>query len=128
MFNFERLEAWQHALDIAETVYIMTRAFPSEERYGLASQLRRAAVSVSANLAEGASRISSQEQVRFVEIALGSLHEVVSEAAIGKRQGFVGDDDFARLYAMAEKQGRMLSGLRRSLVGEKLTVPQSHRP
>ena len=116
MFNFEKLEVWREAIDFADFVYSITRAFPAEERFGLTNQMRRAAVSISSNVAEGSSRSSRPDFARFVEIAAGSVFEVVSQAVISKRQGFMADPDYARLYAACEKQSRMLSGLRRSLL------------
>jgi four helix bundle protein len=116
MFNFEKLEVWQKAIDFADLVYAMTRTFPSEERFGLANQTRRAAVPISSNIAEGSSRSSKTDFARFVEIATGSVFEVVSQAFIGRRQDFVDDDQFKTLYAAAEEQSRMLSGLRKSLL------------
>jgi four helix bundle protein len=114
MFNFEKLEVWQKAIDFADLVYAMTRKVPSEERFGLTNQIRRAAVSISSNIADGSSRSSKTDFARFVEIATGSVFEVVSQAFVGRRQDFVGDDQFKTLYAAAEEQSRMLSGLRKS--------------
>jgi four helix bundle protein len=114
MFIFERLEVWQKAIEFADLVYSVTKSFPDNERFGLTNQMRRAAVSVSSNLAEGSSRFSNADFVRFLEIATGSLFEVVSQAFIGRRQGFLTEPEFQQLYAAAEEQGRMLSGLRKS--------------
>ena len=116
MFNFERLETWQEAIKFADFVYAVTRTFPDQERFGLTNQMRRAAVSISSNLAEGSSRSSRQDFARFVEIASGLLFEVVSQSFIGQNQGFLSEDQFLGLYAAAEKQGKMLSGLRSSLL------------
>ena len=111
MFNFEKLDVWHKAIEFADTVYSVTKGFPSDERFGLTNQMRRAAVSVSANIAEGTSRSSRSDYARFVEIATGSLFEVIS-----KRLGLLSEADYLRLYAAAEEQSRMLSGLRRSLL------------
>ena len=116
MFKFEKLDVWQKAIDFADVVYSKTKSFPSDERFGLTNQMRRAAVSVSSNIAEGSSRISDTDFARFVEIATGSLFEVVSESTVAKRQGFLSHKDFALVYKAAEEQGRMLSGLHRTLV------------
>ena len=115
MFNFEKLETWHEAIAFADLVYQLTRNFPVEERFGLTNQMRRAAVSISSNVAEGCSRSSRVDYARFVEIATGSLFEVVSQATIGRNQGFLTADAYQQIYAAAEKQSRMLSGLRRSL-------------
>lgn len=119
MFNFEKLETWQEAINFADLVYTVTRQFPDHEKFGLTNQMRRAAVSVSSNLAEGSSRSSRSDFARFVEIATGSLFEVVSQSFIGRNQGFLGQDEFAQLYTAAEKQGKMLSGLRASLLEKR---------
>ncbi len=116
MFSFERLDTWQKSIDFADLVYRITRAFPDDERFGLTSQMRRAAVSVSSNIAEGSARFSKADFARFLEIATGSLFEVVSQSFVSRRQGFLSEADFKILYAAAEEQGRMLSGLRRSVL------------
>lgn len=116
MFNFEKLETWHESINFADLVYQLTRNFPSEERFGLTNQMRRAAVSISSNIAEGCSRSSRADFARFVEIATGSVFEVVSQATIGRNQGFLSEENYQKLYQAAEKQSRMLSGLRHSLV------------
>lgn len=118
MFNFEKLDVWQKAIHFADAVYSMTRLFPSEERFGLTNQMRRAAVSISSNIAEGTSRNSKTDFARFVEIATGSVFEVVSQATISKRQGFLSESDYTTIYMAAEELSRMLSGLRRALIGD----------
>ncbi len=116
MFNFEKLDVWQKAVDFADLVYACTDGFPPDERFGLTNQMRRAAVSISSNVAEGCSRSSKTDFARFVEIATGSVFEVVSQSFVGRRQGFLDDSQFRSLYAAAEEQSKMLSGLRKSLV------------
>ena len=116
MFRFEKLEVWKEAVGYANSVYVVTRAFPDAERFGLTSQMRRAAVSISASLAEGTSRTTDKDFARFVEIAYGSLLENVSEAFIARDQRFLRSQDFSKLYADAEKLARMLSGLRSALL------------
>jgi four helix bundle protein len=115
MFNFEKLGVWQKAIEFAYLVYNHTRNFPSDERFGLTNQMRRAAVSISSNLAEGTSRTSQTDFARFIEIATGSVFEVVSQSFIGRRQGFLTEEDFRAVYSAADEIGRMLSGLRKSL-------------
>ena len=119
MFNFEKLEVWQRAIDFADLVYSSTRAFPREERFGLTNQMRRAAVSVSSNIAEGSSR-SSKRRFRQIRrnrggLALrGSFAERTSRSAkatLAKR--------IFKTYASAEELGRMLSGLLKSLSREE---------
>ena len=114
MFNFEKLEVWHKAITFADLVYRVTRSFPTDERFGLTHQLRRAAVSISSNVAEGSAR-SSADFAKFIGSAAGSPYEVVTQATVAREQGFVGGDDDARVYAGAEEIVRMLSGLRKSL-------------
>ena len=116
MFNFEKLDVWQKAIDFADLVYAQTREFPANERFGLTNQMRRAAVSISSNIAEGCSRSSKTDFARFVEIAAGSVFEVVSQAFVGRRQRFLDETAFRKLYTAAEEQSKMLSGLRKSLL------------
>ena len=123
MFNFEKLDVWQKAIDFADLVYNKTRAFPSDERFGLTNQLRRAAVSISSNIAEGSSRSSKSDFAQFVEIATGSVFEVVSQAFIAQRQSFLSEDQFREIYADAEELSRMLSGLRKSLLSTLNSQP-----
>lgn len=118
MFNFEKLEVWQKGIDFADLIYTQTRNFPADERFGLTNQMRRGGVSVSSNIAEGSSRSSKNDFARFVEIAGGSLFEVVSQSFVARRQGFLTDDNFRIIYAAAEEESRMLSGLRRSLLAQ----------
>ena len=115
MFKFEKLAVWQGAVEYAELIYQMTRAFPSEERFGLTSQLRRSAVSVSSNIAEGSSRSSDSDLARFIEISYGSLLESISELHIARRQQFLPLSTFDRAYKNAEHLAKMLSGFRRTL-------------
>jgi four helix bundle protein len=115
MFKFEKLAVWQKAIDFADLTYTLTSAFPTDERFGLTSQMRRASVSVSSNIAEGSSRNSNADFGRFVEISTGSLFETVSQAFIAKRRGYVDDIGFQQIYTAAEEQGRMLSGLLKTL-------------
>lgn len=118
MFNFEKLDVWHKAIAFADLVYEVSRGFPNDERFGLTNQIRRAAVSISSNLAEGASRNSKVDFARFVEIATGSLFEVVSQSMVSQRQNFLPQEDYQRIYMAAEEQSRMLSGLRKSLLTE----------
>src|SRR6266478_3074004 len=116
MFKFEKLDVWQKAIDFADLVYSKSKPFPSDERFGLTSQMRRAAVSISSNIAEGSARFSKADFAHFLEIAAGSVFEVVSQSFISRKQGFLSQEDFGILYSAAEEQGRMLSGLRKSVL------------
>ena len=85
----ERLEVWQEAMQLVEMVYVATATFPAEERFGLTAQIRRSAVSVPSNIAEGAARRSTPEYLRFLSIARGSLSEMSTQLQIAARLGYV---------------------------------------
>ncbi len=116
MFRFEKLEVWQKAVDFADRVYVVSQGFPADERFGLTSQLRRASVSISSNIAEDTGRSSNRDFSHFVEIAYGSLMEAVSQVQLAFRRSFLNDGDREALYASAEELARMLSGLKASLL------------
>ena len=116
MFRFEKLEVWKDAIAYASLVYRVTKSFPDTEKFGLTSQMRRSAVSLSANIAEGTSRTTDKDFSRFIEIASGSLMENVSEAFIAREAGFISAPHYTELSTHAEKLAKMLSGLRSSLV------------
>ena len=116
MFNYEKLDTWQEAIAFTDLVYAATKSFPTDERFGLTNQMRRAAVSISSNIAEGCSRNSKADFARFVGLATGSVFEVVSQAFVAKKQDFLAQDEFKKIYDASEKLGKMLSGLRRSLL------------
>jgi len=119
MFRFEKLDAWKEAIGLADEVYTVTKRFPNDERYGLTSQMRRAAVSVSSNVAEGSGRASDRDFAHFVQLAYGSLMELVSQTETALRQSFLDKSTRDHLYQRSEKLARILSGLRASLLKEK---------
>ncbi len=126
MFRFEKLEAWQLAISFASDVYALTARLPDNERFGLTSQMRRSAVSISSNIAEGSGRASDADFSRFLEIAYGSLMEVVSQLHIAKSQRYIAADDFERLYQASDRLARVLSGLRSSLTRRHAKRPTSN--
>jgi four helix bundle protein len=114
MFNFERLDVWQKAVAFCGTIYEVTRTFPIDEKFGLVNQIRRAAVSVSSNIAEGAGR-SPADFSKFLSYAAGSLYEVVTQSTVARNQGYLTEEAYSELYQEAEEVARMLTGLRKSL-------------
>ena len=113
----ERLDVWNKAVDFVVSVYKLTEPFPKEEKLGLTSQLRRAAVSVPANIAEGAARTSPKEFMQFLPNAQGSAGEVETELLIARRLGYLVEPDYDRARAAIDDVGRVLTGLRRHLRG-----------
>jgi four helix bundle protein len=112
------LDVWKHALDLAQDVYQATREFPKEELYGLTMQVRRAAVSIACNIAEGAARRSKKEFVQFLYIALGSSAELETQLLLAERMGFLSP---SRLLTRIERVRMMLLGLLRFLKADRIT-------
>ena len=108
MFNFEKLDVWKKSIVLAGAVYTLTKSFPADERFGLTNQMRRAAVSISSNLAEGCSRSSKPDFRRFIEIATGSAFELIAQAKIAQDQGFVTRVAHDELYQATLEVVRML--------------------
>ena len=117
-FRFEQLTVWQKAVEFADSIYEVTSKFPSDERFGLTNQLRRASVSVSSNIAEGSSRGSNRDYSRFIEIAYGSVMEIVSQLHVSRKRQFLSEEMFDELCVKADELARMLSGLKSSLQKE----------
>lgn len=111
MAGFEQLRVWQEARRLAGDVYRSTDNFPSNEQYGITSQIRRAAVSVMSNIAEGHGRHSRQEFVRFLYLSKGSLMEVRSLITLSRDLGFLADVQYLKLLDICNTVGVMLSGL-----------------
>lgn len=113
--NHRGLKVWQISVDLVETIYRLTREWPSHELYGLVSQVRRASVSVPANIAEGAGRRSTGEFVQFVGIARGSLAEVETLLVVAGRLGYLKQPALDQLLTDIAEAGRMLTGRMHSL-------------
>jgi four helix bundle protein len=113
--HYRELVAWQRAMDLVEMVYRITAQFPTSELYGLTNQLRRAAVSIPSNMAEGQGRGSTQEFVRFLRIANGSLQEVETQALIAQRLAYMDDAAVTSIIDLAAETGRITAGLIRAL-------------
>lgn len=113
--SFKDLRVWQLGMELSERVYNMTKTFPDEEKFGLTSQMRRAVVSVPANVAEGHARKSTKEYLRFLSIAVGSLAEVETYVELAIRLSYVTSDRTSQLVEAIAEERRMLRGLQRSL-------------
>jgi len=113
--GYRDLKVWEKAMDLVEQVYGLTRKFPSEEMYGLTSQIRRAAVSVPSNIAEGHGQGSSAAFSRFLSIALGSLKEVETQTLIAERLKYIATEESSELLAQSDQIGKMITGLKKSL-------------
>lgn len=107
----ENLEVWKRAIDFVVLIYESTKDFPPDERFGLTSQLRRAAVSIPANIAEGAARKSNKEFLQFLSISQDSTSEVETELLIAKKIGYLNGNKYLLLKDEADNIGRMMIGL-----------------
>ena len=89
MHNYNNLQIWQEAMDLVEDIYKLTVSFPSEEKFGLVSQMTRAAVSIPSNIAEGTGRNSDKDFAHFISIAIGSLYELNTQIVLSERLGYI---------------------------------------
>lgn len=113
--SYRDLLAWQKAMDLVEAIYTITRSFPNEEIYALSSQMRRAAVSIPSNIAEGQSRRSSKEFLHHLSISNGSLSELETQILIAERLAYLSAENSAFLLDQTAEIGRLTNGLYRSI-------------
>lgn len=107
----EQLDVWKKSVDFSVDLYKIAEKFPKDERFGLISQIRRASVSVAANIAEGAGRRSDKEFLNFLSMAQGSASEVETELLIACKLGYLTEADFQTLMQRMDEIGRMITGL-----------------
>lgn len=117
-FNFRKLICYQKGRVLVGEIYKVVRTLPSEERFALGDQLRRAAVSVTSNIAEGTGRQSLKDQAHFIELSYGSLMEVTSQIDVALDQNFIDNSIHQRLEDMIAEEARVLSGYRSSLLSK----------
>ena len=109
------LVAWQKSMDLVTEIYQATGSFPKEEAFGLSSQIRRAAVSVPSNIAEGAADRTTQKFSNFLANAIGSLNEIDTQLELVYRLGYLNKENFDRLYRLLDECLALTYGLRKSL-------------
>lgn len=108
-FTFQNIFAWQKAHDFTLQVYQITKSFPEEEKYGLISQFRRAAVSIGANIAEGYKKLSKADKLRFLNIAEGSMAECMNYLLLSKDLGYIDEQTFSLLCTSIDNAGKLLT-------------------
>ncbi|MCK4277721.1 MAG: four helix bundle protein [Desulfurellaceae bacterium] len=113
-YSFEKLVVWQKARDFVSFIYEITKNFPKEEKYGLVDQIRRASVSIAANLAEGSSRTSKKDQAHFTQLAYSSLMEVLSHFYIALDISYITKDTFVKIKNQSYDLSNLLNALRNS--------------
>ena len=111
MKNFKDLVVWQKSMDLVTSVYRATKTFPTEEKYGLANQMRRAAVSIPSNIAEGNMRTTDKDFRQFISIARGSCSELETQTIIAARLDYLRDDEQKELLKITEEVAKMLGSL-----------------
>jgi four helix bundle protein len=109
--SYKDLIVWQKALELVDEIYDLTKRFPKDELYGLTNQIRRAAVSVPSNIAEGHARQSRPEFRNFLSIARGSLAEVETQLIIAKRQGYLKEEEMQKITLLQTEVSKMLMAL-----------------
>ncbi|MBL4657299.1 MAG: four helix bundle protein [Flavobacteriales bacterium] len=125
MRNFRRLKIWERGMEIVKKTYSLSKQLPAEERFGLISQITRAAVSIPSNIAEGSSRTSDKDKKRFVEIALGSAFELETQLLIIRDLELANPVDADKLIERLHEEQRMINGFITTLKltnGQKLTA------
>jgi four helix bundle protein len=113
--SYRQLKVWQLGIQLTQDAYLLSRRFPKHEVYGLTSQLRRAALSVPANIAEGHARDSNKEFLHHISIALGSLAEVETMLTVAGNLGYCDASETAELFQHCDEEGKMLRGLQKTL-------------
>ena len=114
VFSFEKLKVWQEAIDFSIKVYGITKNFPSDEKFGITSQLKRASNSISANIAEGTSRITNKDKAHFSTIAFSSTMEVLNHIILCNKLDFITDEIYNDLRNRVYKISNMLNALRKA--------------
>ncbi|MFT4093478.1 MAG: four helix bundle protein [Niabella sp.] len=111
MTNYKKLEAWKKAMEMVKAVYMLTKTFPKEEIYALTSQIKRAAVSVPANIAEGSGRNYKKDTIQFLHISRGSLYELETLLNIAVMVEIISETEFESFVAMIDESVKILNGL-----------------
>ena len=115
VFSYRDLVVWQRAMELVSAVYKLTRTFPSSERFGLTSQIQRAAVSIPSNIAEGQGRLATKEFRQFLGVARGSLKELETQLLISIDLTYAGAEGVADCLGLTDEIGRMLNALIKAL-------------
>ena len=121
---YKKLEVYAVSKELVLQVYELLKKFPKEEQYALCDQLRRAVISVPSNIAEGLGRLSEKEQVRFIEIAYGSLLEVETQLELACDLHYILEEELDGVMALVDQEAKLLSGLR----SRRMETPVTHNP
>ena len=111
VFGYRKLIAYEKAKEVVKHTYKLLKKFPTEERYAMCDQLRRASISITSNIAEGINRFSVKDKSHFIEMAFGSLMEISSQFEIAEELGFITAEDKLSMDKLVDEEARLLSGL-----------------
>lgn len=114
--SYKNLKIWNDSINLTVDIYSLTKKFPKDEIFGTVSQLRRAVVSISSNIAEGSSRPSKKDYTRFIDISIGSLHEVENLLEITYKLEYISKNDYVKLMGDIQKLGVSIGGFRKYLM------------
>ena len=114
-FRFESLEIWKESVGFSKIIYVTAKSFPKEELFSLVDQLKRASVSISANIAEGSGSVSDKDFKNYLNISIKSIFEVVSLLAIAEQNTYISNEDFVKLRSKAEVLVKRIQAFRNSL-------------
>ena len=115
MHNYKNLEVWTKAMDIVHVIYQITKPFPEIEKYGIVSQMTRAAVSIPSNIAEGSGRNSDKDFVHFLGIALGSTYEIDTQLTLCNRIGYINQEQYNKIDTQIHELQRMIINLQNKI-------------
>ena len=118
VFSFEKLNVWQKAKKLSVSIYRTTTSFPSEEKFGLISQMKRCSISISSNIAEGSGRHSAKDKARFTEIAYSSALELLNQSIISNDLGYLSDEIYNDIRMQLTEIAAMLDGLYKSQIND----------
>lgn len=122
MAHFQNLIVYQQAKDLVKLVYRLMKKFPSDERYALCDQLRRSVISIPSNIAEGMGRIAEKEQSHFINIAFGSLMEVLAQMDIAKDLEYIYQEEYLHIEKLVNEISKMLSSLRAKRIPQSFNL------
>jgi four helix bundle protein len=125
LFSFEKLDVWKNCRELTKDIYGITQSFPDAEKFGLVSQIRRAAISVCSNIAEGSSRSSVKDQAHFYQIAFSSLMELLNQMIISNDLNYIEDEKLKDIRQKIEKAANMLNSLRKNRLNASSQRPNN---
>jgi len=115
MHNFKKLDIWNKSVELVADIYRLVNTFPQVERFGLVSQMQRAAVSIPANIAEGSAKSSNKDFIRFLEISLGSAYELETELLVSFKLSYIDSKTYVQFQQNLSELQRMLNGFKDTL-------------